>query len=236
MDQLKQAVAAAFDNVVASGAIETAIEKQLANTITRAIEEQFSSYGDFSKAIKAKVSALVDVDLAAIDLPSYRDLVGKIIQKRVGAVMAEQFTTQLDKDMCALLSPAPETITLEKLIEQFVAAKLDYRDDLRGEAFTLHIDRDKSPSLVSAGYLDVHLDAESDVEKNRCDFHLRVRGDGEVWALTIGGTEVKNKIFMGPLFNFEKSLFQMYTAKTKLIIPPDATEDDFDTRFPGYDD
>lgn len=234
MNQLKDAVAQAFDNIVASGAIEKAIEKQIAETIASSIRDQFSSYGDFSKAIKAKINTLVDVDLAHIDLPSYRDLVGKIIQQRVGAVMTEQFTTHLDKDMCELLSPAPATITLEALLEEFVKVQLDgYRgEELRGNEFTLIIDRDKSASLLSSGYVDIYLDADDGTEKYQCAIHIRCRGEGEVWGLELGGTEIKNKIFVGPMFNFEKSLFQMYTAKTKLILPADATADDFETRYP----
>lgn len=236
MNELKNAVAAAFDNVVTSGAIEAAIEKQLASTIESAIKEQFSSYGDFSKAIKEKISTLVDVDLAEIDLPSYRDLVGKIIQTRVGAVMNEQFATQLDKDMCELLSPAPATITLEALLEQFVKSKLDYGDHLRGQPFTLHIERDQSNITSFNSYVDLYMDPDEDTDKYRCAFHIRIKGDGEVWALTVGGNDVKNKIFMGPLFSFEKSLFQMYTGKTKIIIRVDATPDDFETVFPHHGD
>lgn len=236
MDALKNAVAQAFDNVVASGAIEAAIEKQLAETIASAIREQFSSYGDFSKAIKAKINTLVDVDLAEIDLPSYRDLVGKIIQQRVGAVMTTQFTEQLDKDMCEMLSPAPATITLEKLLEQFVKSKLEYGESLRGQAFTLFIDRDTSSVTSLGSYVDVYLDPSDGTSKYSCAFHIRIKGDGEVWNLSMGGADVKNKIFLGPMFGFEKSLFQMYTAKTKLIIPSDAQVRDYDTVFPDYNE
>lgn len=228
MEDLKKAVSAAFENVVASGAIELAIEKQLASAITRAVEEQFSSYGDFSKAIKAKISTLIDVDVAEIDLPSYRDLVGKIIKQRVGAVMTEQFTTLLDKDIGELLQPAPATITLEALLKEFVEYQLEYREHLRGQPFTLHIEHSNN---LEMHYVDIYLSNQESVGKFQCDFQFRVKGDGEVWGLKIGSADVNKQIFMGQIFSFEKRLFQMYTAKTKIIIPEHATASDFDTRF-----
>jgi hypothetical protein len=234
MDALKNAVAAAFENVVISGTIEQAIETHIAKAVTSAIADQFTYSSDFNKAIKAKVASLIDVNLSGIDLPSYRDLVGKIIQKRVGAAMTEQFTELLDKDISEMLSPAPAEITLENLLAEFVTHRMDQydADDLRGQEFTLHIQHSDS----SDGYADIFIDKERATSKYSCAIRLRTRNGGEVWALTIDGNDIENKLFVGPLFSFEKRLFQMYTAKTKLIFPAGATEDDFDTAYPGYDD
>lgn len=231
MDQLKQAVATAFDNIVASGAIEKAIQEQIGKCVESAIKDQFSSYGDFNKAVKAKVSELVDVNLAEIDLPSYRDLVGKIIRERVGAAMHSNFAEQLGNDLDELLSPAPAEITLEKLLQEFVEARMDAwdADDLRGNPFTLEIDSSRD------GYADIYLDKEPRQSRYSCEFQIRVR-DGVVWALRIDGKDPRSTLFAGPLFNFEMRLFQMYTARTKLIVKEGASGDDFDTYFPEHGD
>lgn len=235
MNELKEAVSRAFDSVVASGAIEQAIEKQVGEAVTAAIREQFSAYGDFSKAVKAKVATLVGVNLDHIDLPSYRDLVSKIIQARVGAVMTEQFTEKLGRDLDELLAPAPAEITLEALLKEFIESKSDEWNisQLRECEFTLVIDRSEN----CKGYVSIYLDEDADQSKHQCAIHIRMRDGGEVWGLEVGGTDIKSKIFVGPLFNFEKRLFQLYTARTKLILAPDAEADDFETRFHfGSDD
>lgn len=235
MDQLKEAVSQAFNNVVASGAIEAALQEQLSKAVTTAIKDQISGYNsDFSKKINDKIKTLIDVNLDEIDLPSYRQLIADIIKIRVGSAMTMEFTEKLDKDISEMLQPALATITLEQLLAEFVESKKYAYNayELRGQEFMLIIER----SDLSDGYHDVYIDEERKHEKYRCDIHLRIKGDGEVWALSVSGQDVKNKIFVGPLFNFEKRLFQMYTAKTRLIIPADATADDFDTRFPDDSD
>ena len=233
MDQLKEAVAAAFDKVVASGAIEEAIHKQIGAAVTAGINEHLRDYSDFGKALKAKIGTLIEVDLDTIDLPSYRQLVGDIIKKRVGAVMTTEFTEKLGKDISELLQPAPAEITLENLLEEFKASKKDAHNayELSGNRFTLIIERNERLD----GYMDVYLDEEPRKEKYSCDIHFRIKDAGEVWSLKLNGDDLKNKIFVGPMFNFEKRLFQMYTAKTRLIIEADADADDFDTEFPYND-
>ena len=233
MDQLKEAVAAAFDKVVASGAIEEAIHNQIGAAVTASINEHLRDYSDFGKALKAKIGTLIEVDLDTIDLPSYRQLVGDIIKKRVGAVMTTEFTEKLDKDISELLQPAPAEITLENLLEEFKASKKDAHNayELSGNRFTLIIERNERLD----GYMDVYLDEEPHKEKYSCDIHFRIKDAGEVWGLKLNGDDLKSKIFVGPMFNFEKRLFQMYTAKTRLIIEADADADDFDTEFPYND-
>ncbi len=233
MDQLKDAVSQAFDNVVASGAIETAIQEQINKTVVSAIKDQIGGYNsDFSKAVNEKVKTLIDVNLDEIDLPSYRQLIGDIIKQRVGAVMTTQFAEQLDKDISELLEPAPAEITLEQLLEDFTKHYIEYYglDELRGQDFTLTIKWGER----NDGYVDVFIDKDVGTSDYSCNIYLRIR-NGEVWSLRLNGDDIKSKIFVGPLFAFEKRLFQMYTAKTRLIIPAGATADDYNTTFPGYD-
>ena len=234
MDQLKEAVAAAFDKVVASGAIEEAIHKQIGVAVTAGISEHLRDYSAFGKALKEKIGTLIEIDLDKIDLPSYRQLAGDIIKKRVGAVMSAEFTEKLDKDIAELLAPAPATITLQELLDEFIESKKDAWNahQLRGEKFTLNINRSENCD----GYVDVSIDEDPNQGRHSlCTIHLRIAGDGEVWALSLGGADIKNKIFVGPLFNFEKRLFQMYTAKTRLIIDADAEAGDFNCTFPYSD-
>ncbi len=238
MDQLKDAVAAAFDNIVASGAIEAALQEQVGKAITSAIKDQINGYNsEFSKKITERVKALVDVDLDAIDLPSYRQLIADVIVKRVGAVMSTEFTEKLDKDIAALLEPAPAEITLEVLLADFVEVKMDAynADELRGNEFTLHIERDTNPLLASSKYVHVYISEDPRTTKYSCDIQLDLRGDGEIWGIKIGGKAIKDQLFVGPLFSFEKRLFQMYTSKTRLIVPADASADDYTTTFPYND-
>lgn len=229
MKTIEQAVHAAFTNIVASGAIEQAIEKKIGETIASAVEEQFRSYSDFGKALKEQVAKAVQVDLASMDFPSYADLVMKIIRRQVDASMKSSFTERLEKDMAELLAPAPAEITLEKLVDDFIEEfKERHGNDRSGEEFTLRIEQE------SASFTYIALDKEPDQDKYRCDFRIGLH-NGAVFTLQLGGADVKDKLFIGPLHGFERTLFQLYAAKSKIVVPIDACASDYPNHFPYND-
>ena len=227
MKELKQLVSEAFDRIVASGAIENAIEKKLTDTITSALDDQLRSYSDFGKAIKEQVSAALAVDLRLAGLPTYGHLITEIIRRRVDASMQGQFAAQLEQDIAALLDPAPAEITIETLIEEFIKA---HGEDRAGENFTLLIENE------GRGFQYVALDQEARTGKYSCAYRIGVM-DGKVYSLNFRGEDVAKTLFIGPLRGFEKLLFQLFTAKSKLIIPADVDthSHDYPTSFPWND-
>lgn len=225
MDDLKSAVSTAFANVVTSGAIEQAIEKQLADTIGSLIKAELREYSDFGKAIKERVQQAVCVNLDRMDLPSYNDLILQIIRRQVDGIMQSEAAAQLESNMAKLLEQAPTEITMEKLIEDFIEAN---KEDKEGQDFTLLIERKYGATYIS-------LDEEPNKREYDCDFQISVDKDGKVYSLMLGAKDASKTLFMGPFYGFERALFQMYAARTKLILAADAEADDFDTTFPHAD-
>jgi hypothetical protein len=232
MNELKTAIAVAFDKVVESGAIEQAIEKQLTETISGVIREQLRSYSDIGKAIEAQVKA--SLNIGTMELPSYADLIGKIVRRQVEAGMQNEATRHLEKNIAELLAPAPAEITLEQLIEDFINHRLEYSgDDIRGDSFTLLIEHSEGSTDV---YKHIHIDPEHGTRKYSCAIQLDVTPSGEVYGLKLGGRDLKDQLFVGPLYDFERKLFQLFTAKSKLIVSDDADASDFDTSYPYHGD
>lgn len=225
MDDLKSAVSTAFANVVASGAIEQAIEKQLADTISNIIKTELREYSDFGKAIKDRVQQAVGVNLDQMDLPSYNDLILQIIRRQVDGIMQSEAAQQLESNMAELLEQAPAEITLEKLIEDFIEAN---KEDKEGQDFTLLIERKYGSTYIC-------LDEDPGKAEYSCDYRLAVDHDGKVYSLMLGTKDVAKTLFMGPFYKFERTLFQLYAAKSKVIVPADADASDFDKSFPYND-
>lgn len=225
MDDLKSAVQTAFGNVVSSGAIEAAIEKQLASTIASLIQAELREYSDFGKAIKECVQQAVCVNLDRLDLPSYNELILQIIRRQMDAALQSDVVKQLEDNMAKLLVAPPAEITMEALIEAFVE---HHKEDKDGDDFTLLMERKHGTTYIS-------LDEDSGKSEYSCDYRLAVDRDGKVYSLTIGTKDVAKTIFTGPFYNFERMLFQLYAAKTKLIIAPDEQAEDFDTSYPCRD-
>lgn len=226
MDPLKQAVAAAFDKIVASGVIEQTIEKKLTETIVDAIGSHLRSYSDFGQAIQKQVQQAIGVDLERADLPSYNDFVLKVIRKQLDSAMADTAAKQLEENMAKLLVKAPAEITLQQLVDDFIEA---FKEDREGQEFTLHIDHS------SYGFKYVCLDVEEGKGEYSCDFRIGVDRDGHVFSLQLGGKDVTKTLFVGPIYGFERAVFQLYTAKTKIVIEDDVSPRDYDTHFPEYD-
>lgn len=225
MEDLKSAVSTAFANVVASGAIEQAIEKQLADTIGSLIKAELREYSDFGKAIKDRVQQAIGVDLKRLDLPSYNDLILQILHRQVDGIMRSEVAQQLESNMAKLLEQAPAEITLDKLIEQFIEAN---KEDKEGQDFTLLIERKYGSTYIC-------LDEDAGKSEYNCDFRLAIDKDGQVYSLMLGAKDVAKTIFMGPFYNFERTLFQLYAAKSKVIVPDGAEPHDFETSFPYND-
>lgn len=225
MEDLKTAVSTAFANVVASGAIEQAIEKQLASTIGDLIKHELREYSDFGKAIKERVQQALCVNLGQMDLPSYNDLILQIIRRQVDGIMQSEAAQQLESNMAKLLEQAPAEITLQKLIEEFIEAN---KENKEGQDFTLLIERKWGSTYIC-------LDEDAGKSEYSCDFRLAIDKDGKVYSLMLGAKDVAKTLFMGPFYNFERTLFQLYAAKSKVIVPADAEPHDFETSFPYND-
>lgn len=225
MDQLKSAVTAAFERIAASGVIEQTIEKKLTETIVEAVNSHLRSYSDFGQAIQKHVQQAIGVDLERADLPSYNDFVLKVIRKQLDAAMVGPAAKQIEEDMAKLLAKAPTEITLQELVDDFIKA---YKEDREGEAFTLHIEHE------SYGFKYVCLDVDPDKGRYSCDFRIGIDKQGHVYSLQLGAKDVSKTLFVGPIYGFERDVFQLYAAKTKIVIPEGASPDDFDTSFPEH--
>lgn len=227
MQELQNAVSTAFANIVASGAIEKAIQEQLGKTVDSLIKEQLREYGDFGKALKEHVAKAMQVNFADLDLPSYNHFILSVIRKQADAALAGDIAKKLEADMAKLLQDAPAEITLEQLIEDFRDEFKEKYGEPRYGNFTLYVRESEGVS----GYWHIAMDPDERASEYSCKFRLAVAGDGRVYSMQIGDMDVKKSLFTLHLSGFERQLFRMYAAGTKVIIPPHSSEDDFSTSF-----
>jgi hypothetical protein len=232
MQDLQNAIAASFDKIASAGKIEEMIEKQLTETIGGIIKDSLRSYSDFGKALEEKVKAAVNVDLRNLELPGYNDVILKIIERQVAGQLEGSIAKNVEKQISELLAPPPAEIKLSELLNEFIKSKSQDAACLcyGRERISLHIER----SDAVAGYVGIYFDEKDGVSKYSCNIQLNVTDDGSVFGIKINEHDPKKTLFVGPLFGFERRLFQLYAAGTKLIVDGDS-EDDFDTHYPGND-
>lgn len=233
MQELQNAVASAFANVVAQGVIEKAIEKKLTDTITSIIDEQLRSYSDFGKALGEHVKGALKVDFDKLGLPGYNDFILKLVRAQVSQQAEDSIARQVESQMKELLDPAPTEITLSELVQEFIKfADDEYRySSHQPDQITLISNRDET--YTSSVFHHIYLDPEPGKSRYDCAYEINVH-NGKVYSIRLDKTDPSKHLLLGALRGFRRRLFQLHAAGTKLVIDRDV--DEIDMYYPGRGD
>lgn len=222
MKELESAIVAAFSKMAETGAIQTIIEKKIEKTVEEILSEALRSYSEFGKGLTGIIKASLNVDLHQLGLVGYNDIILKIVRAKLDTSMEVFGKAQIEKDLEELLKSPPAVIKLSELVEQLKEKHCDG-------------DFHECTCIVDWGNSDgwgrVYLDKDADKRKNDCEHSLAFTKEGEIYSFSIDGRDPSKKIFCGPFYGFERTLFQMYAAKTKLVID----KDEVDIYYPGCD-
>ena len=233
-------VADAISEIVDSGVIQNQIRASIEKTVKESIANQLTSYSDFGKRLAAAVGRSLQIH-GDIDLPSYNDTVLKFVRDQLESETRNTIQRQIAERMRDLLQPVPATISIEKLVDQ-------YREHLKHEMdsgcvcdgpgeFLFRIDRDKASYMTH--YRDFAFSGSS--EDKSPDIVVGVRIEtadpdrGQIWHLRFRDGDVEKKLFVGPVFGFERTLFQMKAANTVITGLATFDADDVDTSLNFHD-
>jgi len=228
MIDLSEAILEAANKLIASGKIEAAIEKQLEETVGRIIEEHLRSYSDFGKALGQHIRAAIGVNLESVTIPEYNTMIADIVARRVDAFLRKEGHEALDVTLSEILRPAPAEMKLSELVEAFkrwVVQRYDYEPQDGGE-ITVIIEG--KPEKYNPRWIS--FDRNNNTEKYKCEFSFLLSWDGTVSYIRMRGHNTKDDIFIGGYYGFERDLFRLHAAKTKLVI------DEYDTYLPEQAD
>lgn len=229
MTDINEAVVNSLNAIVASGKIEAIISQKLEKTIESILDDTLKSWSDFGKSLQTKVKESLQINLDKVDLPSYNDLVLKIIKKQVDAQIENAMLTNIEENMKGLFSLPPKEIKLSKLIEDFIEYSDEFDRD-RSEKISLHIE----PSSYGSKW--IYIDPKGGKEKYRCKIHFGVSDkDNKIFGLRVDGEDFGKKLFIGSMSQLERDIFQLYAAGSTLIIDGES-EDDFETHYPSAED
>jgi hypothetical protein len=226
MKELEQAVMTSLANVVASGAIETAIEEKLTKTITSIIEDQLRSYSPFGEALKEHIQAALQVDFSTLGLPGYNDLILKLVRRKVGELTQESLS-QVDAQLTKLLAPAPAEIKLSALVARFIEQNANqFSCSCDGpDRITLHVEESQYGSRW------ISLDKEEGKADYECAIRFGVMDfDGRIFGLRFDRREIEKTLFVG-LGGIEREIFQLHAAGSRLIVDGDSHS--ISTHYPG---
>ncbi|TWA71871.1 hypothetical protein FBZ84_101137 [Azospirillum baldaniorum] len=215
MQQFEDAVTAAVRSMSESGAIQKIIEAKVGETVERVIGDAVRPYSDFGKALEKAVEGALKIDASQLGLAGYNHAVLEIVRRKLESAVMTAGAKQIEADLDRLLSgPVPAEISLSKLVDDF---KEWARDDAHGDDYDSHVTVIVEPIKYSSRW--IYFDKGAEKSWYDCAFSLLVREDGTLSSARIGrNKDVTNTLFLGELAGFERTLFQMHTAKTRIVV------------------
>jgi hypothetical protein len=225
MKQFEDVVLQSIRHLSESGKLETMIQTKIEKTVEDIVENALRSYSEFGRNLEKAIQETLKVDLSQLGLPGYNNIVLGIVQRKLGALIETMGAQQLEKDLENLLgTSAPEVIKLSELVEKFkewVRSDNEACDD----AVTAILEKSQYRSYW------LYLDKDSNTTKYSCAIQLGIGEDGKLFSVTLRGTDVKKDLFMGNLYGFERDMFFMHAAKTRVIVDTEYLEETHPNRY-----
>ncbi|MBU2708955.1 hypothetical protein KCM76_23370 [Zooshikella marina] len=222
MKEMETAVVNAFNNLADTGVINEIITSSVERCVKSIIEDCLRPYSDFGDHLKETIKNTLNINIENLCLGGYNDFILKVIKAKLDATVFEEGRKQIESNLEELLAPAPKEIKFSELIEDFKKFAIDKEVEL-DDRITLNICKLSSLSFI-------YFDEESGKSDYQCKFQITINEkDHTINSIEIDGDKYREKLFIGKLYDFERDLFQLYAAGTKLI-------PDFDEVDPYYPD
>ena len=221
MKELETAIVAAFATMTKTGAIQQIIEKEIERTVGDILHSSLNSYSGFGKQLEKVINDSLNVDMEQLGITGYNYTILNIIKSKLDSSIEVIGRAQIEKDLEELLQCPPKEIKLSQLVEQL---KNNY-DEIHDECTCI------VSTSTPDGWGRIYLHKQSSVNRRDCEYVLAYTADGEIYNISIDGRDPSKRIFCGPFYGFERTLFQMYAAKTRLIID----EDEVNIYYNGFD-
>lgn len=210
-EMLNASLASMFENGKAQEIVEAHVERMLKEAVANVTR----SYSEFGETLEAKLVEHLKVDFEKIDFPAYNHLVTQVVQRALRHTLQEDAAAKLEADIREMLAgEIPAEITLSQLVGELK----DWAREDCYEAQGKHAVTAIVGGLIKHGYRSIYLDPMPKKQAYECRFNLLLDDGGTLRSARVEGRGLEKGLFLGGLYGFEKTIFRLYTAKTRLII------------------
>ncbi|SHO54373.1 hypothetical protein [Vibrio quintilis] len=205
---------------IQEGIVEKTIIEKVDQMIEKCVSDAFSSYSEIAKSIKETITKSIKPDMKELDdFPVYHQFVMQNIRAAVTRFQDERLQEVLDKEMQDIFEQLPEDLTLSWLLDEVRRKNDDEEHD--DSEMTLHINGDGS-------FTHIYISIEPDKNNWECEYQIDLH-NGEIYSVKIDDKDMSKAICVGPLYRFEKILFNAYAMKAKLTLDKGISASDYDT-------
>lgn len=223
--ELRDIVMQEWDKIEKEGFVEQTINERLRKTITSIIDNLLETYGDFGKGLRENLSQQLQVDFEKMKLSQYNAMLLNALQEQLDHIIHIEGVARLKETAESILVGAKKEYKLSELIEEMKKDAQEEDNDLSGE-ISFHIPPDRR--ILT----HIYLDPEGEKDKYECKYCLSVNEDGTLNTADINDRKFDNRVIMGGLYGFEKTLFRIYVSGAKIILD----EDHIDYEYPQYEE
>lgn len=103
----------------ATGKVDELIEEAAAKAIKEGIDDAFRSFGSAGKAIRDGIQNSLRIDLDRFDIDSYNNTIVNMVKKVALEHLEDRAQEVIERRLSELLSPAPEKITIQEIVDEF---------------------------------------------------------------------------------------------------------------------
>jgi hypothetical protein len=192
------------------------VEQKVSDMLNGILKDIFSTYGDTSKKIKAKIEESLDVSLAQFSLTDYNALVAQTI--------ASELEKEIDinpiKNIVRSIVGKSDLkqITLTDLCEKIKVLDMDNNNDDYGGEITFGVIED-----AKHGWLEIYADLKAEEGKNTSRVVVLVSKDsGTIFSMKTSDYHNLNKNLspssaVGLYEPLEKLFFELYNNQVMII-------------------
>ncbi len=233
-NDINEAVNNSLSTLIQTGKVQEIISNKLEKTIGDIVDNLFSSYSPFGSDLKKHIESNLKVNFNKLNLEEYSVTVLKLIEGILNNNVSETAHKQLTNELTKLLKPAPTTITLQKVIDQYIK---DNEEDARSEGYSEIglVLEESSHNFVYIGLNPKNYEEKSssyssstkqDLKINSCEIQIHLLKEDDKYKMgwvSYGGRRSYNTNLFLPttLHNSARTIYQMYCAGTELILEGD---------------
>lgn len=206
--------------------------------VFQAVLTDVTRYGSgLRQRLTAVVERALTFDPHDIPLEGYNAMLMEIVHRQTAQHFENALQAQVRHTLQELLTPPPAEIKLSKLVEMYVdELRQEAKDGCVCESSELRAFCEIEKSSAKWTSTLVYL-AESAAEVSRnasqtkyrnlyCDIRFSVCPTTHlIGGLWFKNEAVEHRLFLSRLFGFERALFQMKAAKTKLIVDVESADE-----------
>jgi hypothetical protein len=211
--------AAALSSALDPDRISELLRNKMVEVVESAINDQFSWRSDFQKLLATEIAKAMPTEVEG--LGRFSDVVVKAVTESVNAHQSEFVQKAVADRLKSMLKPLPGQMKLSDVVQQIIDA-FDEHDRDGSESPTVIFERS---SGSTSGYAQLYIDPRSGRDRYGCKFNARlhpVEDDNHdvlvCWALEMDDGKLENKRFIGPAFNAEALLLNLYTGQVSIEV------------------